>query len=263
MARLPISLETRRQLNDDDRRWKIKLRLRALAIPLAIIAMILFAVTTSLSKLNYGGNDWTDGLPLAPVLLALFYNPLVLFLTLFQRNGRSIHPGWNVGVDLLVWGLAVPSIIFSIGDGWFWYWEPVLLEFDNFVPCNTWWNFWSSACSPLIYQLGRTEIAANVFLAFILIIHFTLFVYACIATHKLRKRKQQDAAERRNIELQYHRSPEEHRQSQPPAYTPSAEGNARLPASVVSEDDNPFKDAEATAESNPFHDDHRGAVKYA
>ena len=68
--------------------------------------------------------------------------------------------------------------------------------------------------------------------------------------------------ERRNIELQYNRSPEEHRESQPPAYTPSAAGSRGTPASAVSEEDNPFKDAEATAESNPFHDDHGGAVKY-
>ena len=94
------------------------------------------------------------------------------------------------------------------------------------------------------------------------IIHFTLFVYACIATHKWRKAKKVTAAERRNIELQYNRSPEEHLESQPPAYTPSAAESARTPVSAVSEEDNPFKDSEATAESNPFHDEH-GAVKYA
>ena len=77
MARLPISVETRRRLSEDDRRWPIKLVLRALAIPCALIAMILFAVTTGLSKKNYGGNDWTDGLPLAPVswMSRLFYSP--------------------------------------------------------------------------------------------------------------------------------------------------------------------------------------------
>ncbi|KAF6240053.1 hypothetical protein HO173_001663 [Letharia columbiana] len=262
MARMSISAETRRQLNGHDRRWPIKLGLRALAVPLAFIAMILFAVTTSVSKMNYGGNDWTDGLPLAPVLLALFYDPLVLFLTLFQRHGRPIHPGWNVGVDFLVWGLAIPSLVFSVGDGWFWYWQPVLVEFDGMVPCDE-YNYWSQICNPLIYTLGRIEIAANVFLALILIIHFTLFVYACIATHKWRKAKKLTAAERRNIELQYNRTPEEHRESQPPAYTPSAKGSARMPVSAVSEEDNPFKDAEASAESNPFHDEHRSAVKYA
>ena len=97
------------------------------------------------------------------------------------------------------------------------------------------------------------------------IIHFALFVFACVATHRWRKAKKLSAAERRNIELQYNRSPEDHLQSQPPAYTPSAEGSTRIPVSAVSEDDNPFKDAEATAESNPFHDEHehRETIKYA
>lgn len=97
----------------------------------------------------------------------LLSNPIVLFLTLAHRHGRPIHPGWHVGVDLFIWGLAVPAIVFSVGAGWFWYWQPVLLEFDGLVPCVD-WNFWSQQCNPLIYTLGKMEIAANVFLALIL-----------------------------------------------------------------------------------------------
>ena len=78
-----------------------------------------------------------------------------------------MHPGWHVGADLLVWALAIPAIVFSIGAGWFWYWQPVLLEFDDFVLCDD-FNFWSQQCNPLIYTLGKMEIAANVFLALIL-----------------------------------------------------------------------------------------------
>lgn len=220
MARLPslpLPAETQRALTEHDRRWPIKLSMRAVATFFAFIAMILFAVTTSLSKLNYGGNDWVDGLPLAPVccalnpsaailragsnetaffgtsaacallstyrslvfaiwltdllkvLLALIYNPIVLFLSLVHRHGRPIHPGWHVGVDLFVWALAVPAIVFSVGEGWFWYWQPVLIEFENgFVPCDNEYNFWSQYCNPLIYSLGKMEMAANVFLALIL-----------------------------------------------------------------------------------------------
>ncbi|KAK4697807.1 metal transporter CNNM, partial [Lecanoromycetidae sp. Uapishka_2] len=212
--------------------------------------MILFAVTTSLSKSNYGGNDWVDGMPLAPVLLALLYNPIVLFLTIFQRRGRPIHPGWHVGVDLFIWGLALPAIVFSIGDGWFWYWQPVILDFDGFVPCDD-WNYWTYQCNPLIYTLGKMEIAANVFLALILIIHFILFVFACIATHKWRKAQKQSANGRHNVELQYHRSPEEHAEGQPPAYTPSTQDSIKTPAG---NEENPFKD-----QSNPFDDGEHGA----
>jgi len=67
MALLSITPDTRRALSDNDRRWPIKLGMRAVATLFAFVAMILFAVTTNLTKLNYGGNDWVDGLPLAPV----------------------------------------------------------------------------------------------------------------------------------------------------------------------------------------------------
>jgi len=53
------------------------------------------------------------------------------------------------------------------------------------------------------------------------LIHFTLFIYACIATHKYRMTAKRQRTERRNIELQYHRHPEDHTAHQPPAYTPS------------------------------------------
>ena len=38
---------------------------------------------------------------------------------------------------------------------------------------------------------------------------------ACIATHKWRREAKKARTERRNIELQYHRSPEEHIAKQP------------------------------------------------
>ncbi len=55
------------------------------------------------------------------------------------------------------------------------------------------------------------------------IIHFILFIYACIATHKHRMAAKRNRTERRNIELQYHRHPEHHLAQQPPAYTASRE----------------------------------------
>ena len=64
---------------------------------------------------------------------------------------------------------SVPSIVFSVGDGWFWWWQPVQLYLDDdLVPCNTLFNFWSETCQPTIYTIGKIEIAANVFLALIL-----------------------------------------------------------------------------------------------
>ena len=103
MARIPLSVETRRQLYDYDRRWPIKLGLRALAIPFAFIAMILFAATTSVTKLNYGGNDWTDGLPLAPVSsksLQLFCTSTTMTITCASRN-IHVNARSNPSVQIL------------------------------------------------------------------------------------------------------------------------------------------------------------------
>ena len=71
LASMMLNGETRRRLNEDDRRWRLKLGLRAFASCCAFLAMALFAAATNLSKMNYGGNDWVDALPLAPVSLRL------------------------------------------------------------------------------------------------------------------------------------------------------------------------------------------------
>ena len=63
---------------------------------------------------------------------------------------------------------SVPSIVFSVGDGWFWWWQPVEIEFGDLIPCNNRFNFWSQACQPTIYTIGKIEMAANVFLGLIL-----------------------------------------------------------------------------------------------
>lgn len=69
----------------------------------------------------------------------------------------------------MIWGLALPSIVFSLGDGWFLYWQPVEFSIDgDFVLCDFAGNFWSEPCNPMIYTIGKMEIAANVFLALIL-----------------------------------------------------------------------------------------------
>ena len=65
------------------------------------------------------------------------------------------------------------------------------------------------------------------------VLHLTLFVFACIDTKKWRSAAKRAKSERDNIELQYHRSPEEHQAHQPPAYTPSAEGSGVMADSAV------------------------------
>ena len=212
MARFAITAEARQRLQETDPRWRSKAILRAAATFLDFIAIILFAISVRMTvdwekQWNDGiGDDWTDGMPLAPVgiiyvahrsyrktsrleispiqepptntsaslqvLLSFLYNPIVLFLLLRHRRGRPYHPGWDVTFDLLIWALSVPSIVFSVGDGWWWWWQPVEFEFEPYdiVPCSFEYggNVWSQPCQPSIYTIGKIEIAANVFLALIL-----------------------------------------------------------------------------------------------
>ena len=64
---LTLPVETLRTLAEHDRRWRIDLYVRLLAAFLSIIGIIIFAATIHQSKARYGGNDWTDGLAIAPV----------------------------------------------------------------------------------------------------------------------------------------------------------------------------------------------------
>ncbi|KAL8715825.1 MAG: hypothetical protein Q9220_000492 [cf. Caloplaca sp. 1 TL-2023] len=214
-------VETRRQLREHNPKWHVKAIIQGVCTFFAFIALILFADATALTNeyFNSAYGDWSDWMPLFPVLISLIYNPVTFFLTIFRRNGKPIHPGWDVGAHLITWALAIPSIVFSVGWGWFWWWQPVLVEFGSYIPCNG-WNFWSEPCNAIIYTAGKIEIAANVFLGLITILTFTLFVMACIATHKHRRAVRRNRASTRNIQLQYNRSPQEHAAQEPPAYSP-------------------------------------------
>ncbi|KAL8943833.1 MAG: hypothetical protein Q9216_000826 [Gyalolechia sp. 2 TL-2023] len=226
--------ETRRRLREENPRWYIKATLQAVCAFLAFPALVLFAHATALTNRHFSSphGDWTDWMPLFPVLISLIYNPIALALPIFRYGHKSIHPGWDVGVYLFVWALGIPSMYFCIRWGWFWWWQPVFLKFNDFIPCNQ-WNYWSEPCNPVIYTAGKIEIAANVFLGLLIILSLTLFVLGCIAVHKHRRAARRSRITARNIQLQYHRSPDEHAAQQPPAYTPPSDGaNVVMPGAV-------------------------------
>lgn len=100
-------------------------------------------------------------------MISLLYNPIVIALLLFVRRGRAIHPGWHVAVDLIIWGLCVPSVIFSVAGALFWAWTPTQYNDDGTVNCD-FYNEFAKPCLPVLYTIGGTEIAGIVFLFLIL-----------------------------------------------------------------------------------------------
>ncbi|KAI4140967.1 MAG: hypothetical protein LQ340_007759 [Diploschistes diacapsis] len=146
--------------------------------------MTIFAAAIAYTNDNFtntqGTGDWSDGLCLAPIIFSLLYNPIALVMHLLFRNKRPIHPAIRIGLDLVVWGLSVPAIVFGILGGVFWYWTQAIPNADGSIDCTFFFNTWSETCTPVAYQIGRLEIAGLVLLFFIFIIHITLFVFACI-----------------------------------------------------------------------------------
>jgi hypothetical protein len=87
---------------------------------------------------------------------------------LLFRKSRPIHPGIRIVLDLIVWGLSVPAIVFAIASGIFWYWTPAIPSSDGTIDCTFFFNQWSQECNPVAYQIGHLEIAGVVFLFFLL-----------------------------------------------------------------------------------------------
>ena len=82
-----LPAETRRTLTEHDPRWPIKAALRVMCIPFAFLAMLMFAISISLTNKHFynsdGQGDWTDGMCLAPVSYLI---PTLVKLHPFSSN---------------------------------------------------------------------------------------------------------------------------------------------------------------------------------
>ena len=186
--------ETGKELLEDSR-WAMKAMLRLVATAFGLVAMALFAAAVAYTNDNFvntsGNGDWPDGLCLAPVcsfsarqpsasandpqiILSLLYNPIALVMHLLFRKKRPIHPAIRIALDLIVWGLSVPAMVFAIGSGAFWYWSPPIASVDGSIDCTFFFNVWAQECTPVAYTIGKLEIAGLVFLFFLLYVYSVL-----------------------------------------------------------------------------------------
>jgi hypothetical protein len=102
------------------------------------------------------------------VVLSLLYNPVAVILHLVFRKSRPFHPALGLSLDLIVWGLSVPSIVLVIGGGMFWNWAPGVLNTNGVVDCSFNFNQFAPQCNPSAYTIGQLEIAGTIFLFFLL-----------------------------------------------------------------------------------------------
>jgi len=175
-----FSAESRRRLSEADRRWRIKTIMRSAAAVFSLIALSLYAAAIPKWDDNFywgaGPNrgDWQDGFPLGVLVFALLWNLVSMFLLLGRK--LPLRPWIPLTGDLLVWAALVPAITWSAGDGMFLNWNQNAEFWDPWV-----WN--------AMQKIGSLELGGVVLACFVWVIHFVLFVYACIETHKWRKAK--------------------------------------------------------------------------
>ena len=98
----------------------------------------------------------------------MLYNPVAIVVLLIVRKGRHFHPAFNIIGDFLIWGLLVPSIVFTSAGGIFWNWAPAVPTQDGTVDCGFYFNQWSRECVPVAYTIGHMEIAGIVLLFLLL-----------------------------------------------------------------------------------------------
>jgi len=174
------SVESQRRLLEADRRWLVKSILRAVAAVFALIGFSVFAAAIPKWDENFywagdvpSMGDWQDGLPCGVLVVSFCYSCVMLFFMLSRK--MAINPIIPLVVDLLVWVALVAAITYSAGLGLFDFWNTTIEEADGPY-------YWG-----VIKSIGSLELAGVVFACLVWAIHFTLFVLACIDTHKWRK----------------------------------------------------------------------------
>ncbi|MCJ1313953.1 hypothetical protein MMC25_007633 [Agyrium rufum] len=203
----PLSVDVRRRLYEQDAKWPLKTILRLAAAFLELLAMIMFAIAVSLTNKNFvnteGPGDWTDGMALAPSVLGLIADPIILILWIVLRGGKPLNPAFALVLDGIMWILAIPSIIVAVGGALFLYWTSAVASADGTVNCAFFFNEFSGECDPIAYTIGRLEIAGIVFLVGILVLHLALFIFGTIDMHQKRQaRLAADVAQSKVVELQ-------------------------------------------------------------
>ncbi|AEO60960.1 hypothetical protein MYCTH_2310736 [Thermothelomyces thermophilus ATCC 42464] len=148
--------------------WWHKTKLGLLLLSLMVCAVI-FGIGIALgfriasydsSDLGYGAVDYEFGLSGGGAGLAIVVTTLEFLKTLFSRRNEGLHPGTLVAAHLIIWLVVLAAVVYT--------------SFLN-----------------AYYRLNdQTTTFQHVLLAFdciLLLIHFVLFVDACVMTNRLNR----------------------------------------------------------------------------
>ncbi|RMZ88026.1 hypothetical protein DV736_g4744, partial [Chaetothyriales sp. CBS 134916] len=162
------SASTRHALGRADPRWKLKLSLYILTLLASLIAVSLFAAIIPEWNANFFHTagpirgDWTDGLPLGPLGLALISTLAMLLYTVIKRKSPSPTRA-TVALYAFILIFLAPSLVLSGVGSLFRFWQPpAVASQSGVIRCNL-TNIFTRQCQPVLYQVGRLQIAGLVF----------------------------------------------------------------------------------------------------
>ncbi|KAK2807336.1 hypothetical protein FQN50_005491 [Emmonsiellopsis sp. PD_5] len=189
-----ISPASRHRLQDLDPRWSAELIVRLVTSHFSLIALSLFAAVIEPWKRNFvhmntptpAPGAWQDGLPIAPLLLSVFFNTISSIYTL--TRGKLAHPTFKLTADFLVCAFLIPAMALVISGGAFRLWRPTVKSAGNSITCTE-ENVFARECFPELYRVGSMELAGLGFAGATWLLHLSLFVYTCRATFTIRLRK--------------------------------------------------------------------------
>lgn len=173
----------------------------------SLIAISLFAAAIPRWNANFFHNkgpnrgDWTDGMPLGPLVFAFLYHASVLVHAQIQKSrGTDVSLGATASLSplSLIIHTAGPtvvllslfaSLLLAAYGSLFRFWQPAVRTQNGLLICNM-LNIFSKECQPTLYDIGNLQIAGIVFGILVWILHFTLLLVSLRNLRRTRLAKQ-------------------------------------------------------------------------
>ncbi|KAK7887320.1 hypothetical protein LTR67_009740 [Exophiala xenobiotica] len=194
--------------------------LHSASLLFSLLSVSLFSAAIPRWNANFFHNtgpsrgDWTDGMPLGPLVFALLYHAGTLLY--HSRIGTLRRPSntpqntntntnttltsrrtllLNTTISTLILLTLFPSLILAGYGSLFRFWRPAMRSTQSgSIPCNTMLNVFSRQCQPVLYSVGNLQLAGIVFGCMVWICHFVLLLISLrnLRRHSLIKKVQNE-----------------------------------------------------------------------
>ncbi|KIW26066.1 uncharacterized protein PV07_09194 [Cladophialophora immunda] len=198
------------------RRYRLRRRfitaLHLVSLLASLIALSLFSAAIPRWNANFFHNtgpnrgDWTDGMPLGPLVFAFLYHAIVLLQGRMQKNSRSTgdsshrpsisRPSLIIHTcaPMLVLLSLLPALFLAGYGSLFRLWQPAVHTQSGILVCNM-LNIFARECEPTLYDIGSLQLAGITFGTVVWILHFALLLVSlrdirrCMLVKQLQREK--------------------------------------------------------------------------